>query len=154
MRLQRQLADLFIDNKNLLYSQWFPGSSNITPDILSRDWHLDDGTILNLLTHIFRTYMHPYFRLSQVPRVIDYFLCSVLQSFPKPTQTWTKPKPSVFAIGINGVSSCDQSALETMSFWTDSAVVKYNSCWLPSHKLSNKPNFCRYQRRDWLRKQS
>ena len=43
MILQRQLVDLLIDNEHLLYSQWFPGATNFTPDILSRYWHLDDG---------------------------------------------------------------------------------------------------------------
>ena len=110
-RLQRKLTYLLIDNEHLMYSPWFPGSANFIPDILSRDWHLDDGKILNLLTHIFPTHLHPYFRLSQVTIIIDYFLCSVLQSLPKPTKTWTKPKTIGFALEINGVSSCDQSAL-------------------------------------------
>ena len=47
-------------NKHLLYSQWFPGSTNVIPNILSRDWHLDDGKILNLLTNILPTHMYPY----------------------------------------------------------------------------------------------
>ena len=63
-RLQRQLVDILIDNEHLLYSQWFLGSTNVIPDILSRDWHLDDGKILNLLTHIFPNQMYPYFWLS------------------------------------------------------------------------------------------
>ena len=36
-RLQRQLVDILIDNEHLLYSQWFLGSTNVIPDILSRD---------------------------------------------------------------------------------------------------------------------
>ena len=36
-RPQRQLADLIISNKHLLYSQWFPGSANVILDILSND---------------------------------------------------------------------------------------------------------------------
>ena len=148
------MADLLVDNKHLLYSQWFPGSSNFIPDILSIDWHLDDSKILNLLTHIFPTQMHPYFRLSRLPSVINSFLCLVLQSLPKPTQTWTKPKPGRFTIRITGVSSCDQLALEVISFWMDSAVGKYNSYCLPSHKLSEQPNFCKDQRKNWFRQQS
>ena len=35
--LQRQLADLLIDNEHLMYSQWLSGSTNFIPDILSRD---------------------------------------------------------------------------------------------------------------------
>ena len=54
-RLQRQLADLIIDNENLLYSQWFHGSDNVILDILSIDWHLDDGNILNF-THSYFPY--------------------------------------------------------------------------------------------------
>ena len=142
--------NLIIDNEHILYSQWFPGLANVIPDILSRDWHLDDGKILNLLTHIFPTQMHPNFLLSQVSSVINPFLCSVLQSLPKPTQIWTKPNSSRFVLGINGISSCNQSALKAMSFWLDSSVDKDNSYWLPSKKLSDKPGFCRYQRRYWL----
>ena len=106
-RLQKQLSDLLIDNKHLLYSQCFPGSANFIPDILSRYWHLE-GKILNLLTHLFPNQLHPYFRMSQVPSVINSFLLLVLQSLPKPTQMWTKPKPSGFSLGIYGVSSCNQ----------------------------------------------
>ena len=60
-RLQSQMSDLLIDNEHLLYSQWSPRSSNVTPNILSGDWHLDDGKILNLLTNILLTHMYPYF---------------------------------------------------------------------------------------------
>ena len=152
--LQRQLEDLLIDNGHLLYSKLFPGPANATPNILSRHSHLDDGNILNLLTHLFPTKMHPYFRLSQVPIAIDSFLFSVLHSLTKPTQTWKNPEPSGFTLGINGVSYCNKLVLEMMSFRTNPAVVKDNSSWLPSHKLSDKPNFCRDQIRDWLRQQS
>ena len=107
-RLQKQLSDLLIDNEHLMYTQWFPGSDNVILDILSRDCHLDDGNILNLLTHPFPTQLHPYFWLSQVPSVIKHFLWSVLQSLPNPLQTSTKPKPSGVALGKNGVSSCNQ----------------------------------------------
>ena len=153
-RLQRQLSDLIIDNKHLLHSKWFPGSTNVIPYILSRDCHLDDDEILNLLTHIFPTQLHPYFQLSQVPSLIDSFFCSVLQSLLNPTQMWTKPNPSEFTLEINGASSCDQSSLKYMSLWTDSAVGKDNLSWLPSHKQSSKTNFCRDQRRDWLQRRS
>ena len=60
-RLLRQLTDLLIDNEHLLYSQWFPGSANVIPNKLSRYWHLNDGNILDLFTHIFPTQVHPYF---------------------------------------------------------------------------------------------
>ena len=73
-RPQRQLTELIIDNEHLLYSQRFPGSANVIPDILSMYWHLDDGKKLNLLTQLFPTQLHPYLRLSHVPRVIEYFL--------------------------------------------------------------------------------
>ena len=137
-----------------MYSQWFPGLANIIPNILSRDWNFNDGEILNLLTHLFPTHMHPYFRLSQVPSMIDSFLCSVLQSLPKPTQTWMESKPSRFVLGKSGVSSCNKSALKAMSLWTDSAVGKDNLYWLPSYKLSDKPSFFKDQIRDCLRQQS
>ena len=104
-RLQGQLVELIINNKHLLYSKWFSGSANVIPAILSRDLNIDDRKILNLLTHPLPNQLHPYFRLSQVPRAIDSFFCSVLQSLPKPTQTWKKPNPSGFALGINGASS-------------------------------------------------
>ena len=36
-RLQRQLTDLLIDNKDLVHSKWLPGSTHVIPNILSRD---------------------------------------------------------------------------------------------------------------------
>ena len=98
-RLQIQLEDLLINNEHLLYSQWFHESAKVIPNILSRDWHISDGKILNLLTHLFPTHLHPYFWLSQVPSMIDYFLCSGLQSLPKPTQKLIKPNPSGSRLG-------------------------------------------------------
>ena len=140
-RLQKQLVDLLIDNYHLLNSQCFTGSTNVIPDILSRYCSLDDCEILNLLTHLFSTQYHPYFRLSQVPSVINSFLWLLLPSLYKPTQMLMKPKPSGFALRKNCVSSYDQSALGEMYFWTDSAVGRDNSSWLPFQKMPDKPHF-------------
>ena len=114
--LQRQRLDLLIDNTQVLYSTWFPGTDNFITNILSIDWHLDDNDILNLLTNIFPTQLHPYLWLSQVPSVIDSFLWSVIHSLPNTTQMWTKPNPSAFTLGINVVIYYDQSALKATSF--------------------------------------
>ena len=49
----RHLAEISVDHKIVVYSQWFPGKDNIIPDSLSRDWHLSDDELLTLLTDLF-----------------------------------------------------------------------------------------------------
>ena len=125
-------------------------SSNVVPDILSRYSHLDDGKILNLLTHIFPTQMHPYFRLSRLPSVINSFLCLVLQSLPKPTKTWTKPKPSGFAWDkwckfLQSIFLRSDVFLNRFSRWQRKLVL------FAFAQAVRQAKFCRDQRRYWLR---
>ena len=117
LRSSRKLAELAMDNKIKLYSQWFPGALNIIPDLLSRDWHLSDDEILKLLTHLFPHQLHPNFRIVPIPKEIDSFLCSVLSDLPFQEARRKKHKTSGFGLGDSGVSSCPPSALKAMNSW-------------------------------------
>ena len=117
IRASRKLAELAMDNKIKLYSQWFPGALNIIPDLLSRDWHLSDDEILALLTHLFPNQLHPNFRIVPIPKEIDSFLCSVLQDLPFQEARQKKHKTSGFGLGDSGLNSCPPLALKAMNSW-------------------------------------
>lgn len=110
LRPVRKLADLAIDNKIKLYSQWFPGALNIIPNLLSRDWYLSDDEIIALLTQLVSNQLHPNFRIVPIPKEIDAFLCSVLLDLPFNKERQKKYKTSGFGLGDSGVSSCPPSA--------------------------------------------
>jgi hypothetical protein len=46
----RHLATLTIESKCCLYSQWFLGDENAVSDALSRDFHLSNIELSNLIT--------------------------------------------------------------------------------------------------------
>jgi len=46
----RKLASLILETNSNLYSQWFPGDQNYIADSLSRDFHIDDTSLANLLS--------------------------------------------------------------------------------------------------------
>jgi hypothetical protein len=45
----RQLATLVINAKSCICSQWFAGELNVVSDCLSRDFHLNDLELTNLI---------------------------------------------------------------------------------------------------------
>ena len=114
----RHLAFLTISNKIVLYSQWFAGEDNIIPDILSRDWHLTDSQILELLTHLFPTQLHPHFHISPIPTEVEQWLSSILLLLPVQQQRLKQHSPSGFGLGGSGKTSCPPSALKAMTSWS------------------------------------
>ena len=138
LRSSRKLAELAMDNKIKLYSQWFPGALNIIPDLLSRDWHLSDDEILKLLTHLFPHQLHPNFRIVPIPKEIDSFLCSVLSDLPFQEARRKKHKTSGFGLGDSGVSSCPPSALKAMNSWRHLLNGTGKSYASPSAKQCDK----------------
>jgi hypothetical protein len=101
----RQLANLLIETKSCLYSQWFPGKLNTISDSLSRVFHLPSPTLSNLLvTHVLE--QTPFsLTIQSMPKEIDSWLtlllCNQLQKEP-----WLKaPMPSRFALGIGTVDT-------------------------------------------------
>ncbi len=138
LRVARKVASLAIENDIKLYSQWFPGDDNIIPDILSRDMHLSDAEILQLLTHLFPNQLHPNFRIVQIPREIDSFLCSVLQDLPFNQQRLIPRKKSGFGLGGSGNNSCPPSASKAMTSWSHLLHGTGKSSVQPSAKQSEK----------------
>jgi len=45
----RQIASIIIKAESCLYSQWFPGELNEVTDACSRDFHLTDLELTNLI---------------------------------------------------------------------------------------------------------
>ncbi len=137
LRVARKLADMAIKNDIKIYSQWFPGEDNVIPDILSRDWHLSDSHLLELLTTLFPTQLHPNFNIAPIPKEIDSFLCSVLQDLPFNKQRLPTHKPSGYGLGGSGKTSCPPSALKAMSTWSHLLHGNGRSSSQPSVKPSD-----------------
>jgi hypothetical protein len=95
----RHLATLVIDSHCCLYSQWFAGAENVVADCLSRDFHLDDITLTNLI------YSHaidqvPFgLQLYPLPKEISSWLTCLLRNQPFTTQWSKEPTRSKISLG-------------------------------------------------------
>jgi hypothetical protein len=49
LTMARKLASIVLDASSSLYSQWFPGKHNDVSDACSRDFHLSDNELTNLI---------------------------------------------------------------------------------------------------------
>jgi hypothetical protein len=100
-----------LDTDSNLYSQWFPGEHNIIADSLSRDFHIDDTSLANLLLLHFPEQVP--FGLTILPRpqeIISWLTCLLLSQQQR--EPWSKePTQSKFALGV--ASSCISLQLES-----------------------------------------
>jgi hypothetical protein len=85
----RKLADIILSSEVNLYSQWFPGDENIIADSLSRDFHLSDSHLSNLLSSHFLDQAPFGLRILPVPPDIVSWLSCLLLSKPQKEQ-WSK----------------------------------------------------------------
>ena len=109
----RLLARVIQDSKSCLYAQWFPGKDNDVSDSLSRDQHLSIADHTHLLRSSIPNQLPPNFRISQVPQVINSWLCLLLGKLPVNKARQVKPKMSEIAAGADGSSSSPASNLRT-----------------------------------------
>jgi hypothetical protein len=89
MTVARHLAQLIIGANSCLYSQWFPGESNVVADCLSRDFHLDDKSITHLITTCALEQVPFGFHLYPLPTEIVSWLTCLLSNQPCKEQ-WSK----------------------------------------------------------------
>jgi hypothetical protein len=74
----QQLASILIQTKSCLYSQWFPGGDNSVSDSLSRDFHINNNVLSNLLSSHFPKQTPFGLKILQLPKEIDSWLTSLL----------------------------------------------------------------------------
>ena len=107
-----------IKAKSCLYSQWFPGDENVIADSLSRDFHLPNNELTQLLTSVCPHQLPHGFEIKQLPNEIALWLTLQVRKQPKPMQSPTRPLWSKIALSAAGWNSVTVSTWETTSFST------------------------------------
>jgi len=85
----RKLADILLTTETCLYSQWFPGEENLITDSLSRDFHISDSCLSDLLLTHFPEQAPFGLRILLIPPEIASWLTCLLLSQPQKEQ-WLK----------------------------------------------------------------
>jgi len=85
----RKLADILLTTETCLYSQWFPGEENLIADSLSRDFHISDSCLSDLLLTHFPEQAPFGLRILLIPPEIASWLTCLLLSQPQKEQ-WLK----------------------------------------------------------------
>jgi len=85
----RKLADIMLSSNIGLFSQWFPGEENVVADSLSRDFHLSDVDLSNLLLLHCPDQVPFGLKILPVPPDIISWLTCLLLSQPQEAP-WTK----------------------------------------------------------------
>ena len=112
----RKLANLIIDSKAVLYSQWFCGEANVGSDSLSRDCEfLSSNTHETLLKKFATTQVPANLSISPLPNEIVCFVSSILRLLPVSKQRLKTPKASELLLGAAGWLSSYQLGLKTKS---------------------------------------
>jgi hypothetical protein len=96
----RKLADIILDNESCLYSQWFPGESNVIADSLSRDFHIPNSQLSHLLASHFPDQAPFGLQILPVPPNIVSWLTCLLLSQPQELPWSKEPTRSRFALGL------------------------------------------------------
>jgi hypothetical protein len=109
MTTARHLANLTIQHKCCLYSQWFPGDENVVSDALSRDFHLSNTELSNMIT-TFTPKQVPFgIKIQEPAKEISSWLICLLQNQPAKEQ-WSKvPTRSSLYHGCATETTCLQS---------------------------------------------
>ena len=108
LTIARELARDVIGNSCSLQSTWIPGPTNDVADSLSRDFHLSDVELTNLLSSSIPLQLPEDFHISPLPQEITSKLISWIQSLPSPKELFHRPTRSKLATGNIGLSSLGQ----------------------------------------------
>jgi hypothetical protein len=83
----RKIAPIIMESQTCLYSQGFPGEQNDVSDACSRDFHLTDVKITNLILISVPNQIPNGFKLWKVPQEISSWPISLLLNQPQ-IQVW------------------------------------------------------------------
>jgi hypothetical protein len=115
LETSRHLAFILLAASVLLYSQWFPGEDNGTSDVLSRDFHLTDHQLTQLLLIAIPSQVPPSFVISPLPLEISSWVISLLRSQPLTEELRKAPTRSSTWRGLVGPDGSDKSSYLTTS---------------------------------------
>ena len=137
----RRLAAILLEANCCLFSQWFPGNYNSIADSLSRDFHINDGHLSNLLPSHF-PHQAPFGLtiLPVPPEIVSWLTCLLLSQPQK--EPWSKePTRSKFVLGV--VSENISSTLESSMITTSISSPDLNGLRSSAHLVtqSEKADF-------------
>ena len=118
--LSRKLASLVIDNRICLYTQHIKGIFNIVADILSRDFHLNDVILTELLFYFYPTQLPRFFKILPLPEEITFFIIGTLEALPEKSPGVIQPTPSILGAGLVGLNLLHLSDWQTTHSWIES----------------------------------
>ena len=147
--LAEKLATLFINADSTIYSQHFPGTSNVIADSLSRDFHIPDEKLIPLLQSKFPTQAPSTFTISPLPPIIISWINYQLLEMPEKTPAHQPQMPSSTGLGFAGLSSSTKSNYNTTNSSTISAIKAASDSLAPSPKPSVNENFPAMVRATW-----
>jgi len=137
----RKLASLILETNSNLYSQWFPGDQNYIADSLSRDFHIDDTSLANLLSLHFPEQVPFGLTILPVPPEIVSWLTCLLRS-QQQKEPWSKePTRSKFALGVASSSTLHQSESHQIHTSTNSPSRKKLKSSAPSLTQSERVDY-------------
>jgi len=116
-QMAREFTLMMLKEEIVLYSQHLLGISNIIADSLSRDHHLDDVTLTQLLLFICPSQLPRNFKILHLQPEITSFISSILDSLPKQQRALPVQTRSTIGLRISGNDSFTGSSLMTTSFW-------------------------------------
>jgi hypothetical protein len=99
MTTARHLATLIIESKCCLYSQWFPGDENTISDALSRDFHLSNHELSNLINNSALKQVPFGIEIQNLPTEISSWLTCLLRNQPVKEQWSKEPTRSSLYLG-------------------------------------------------------
>jgi hypothetical protein len=131
-------TSIVLDASSCFYSQWFPGKDNEVSYACSRDFHLSDNELKNLiLTSV--PHQVPFgFKIYRIPDEIASWLTCTLLKQPQTTQ-WNQPQiQSKLSLGVdtNSISTRSQLNLTTTLITSPNFNASKSSEHL--HKQSKK----------------
>lgn len=137
----RHSAYLTLSCKSCLYSQWFPGEEHQVTDCLSRDLHLSDIELTNLITSFLPGQVPFGFHLCPLPTEINSWLISLLQNQPCKEQWSKQPKQSKLSLGLAINVTFNQSGSSMTGTWVTSTDTKNIRSSVPFAMQSTKVDF-------------
>ncbi len=137
----RHSAYLMLSCKCCLYSQWFPGEEHQVTDSSSRDFHLSDFELTNLITSFLPDQVPFGFHLCPLPTEINSWLISLLQNQPCKEQWSKQPTQSKLSLGLAINATFNQSGSSMTGTWVTSTDTKNIRSSVPFAIQSTKVDF-------------
>mmetsp|Transcript_32636 Transcript_32636/g.70664 ORF Transcript_32636/g.70664 Transcript_32636/m.70664 type:complete len:160 (+) Transcript_32636:912-1391(+) len=139
-----------MDADVVLYPQWLPGIINIVAHVLSRDFHLTNTHLLDLLRRHVPHQLPPSFRICPLPPTIVSFLTSFLERRLPTTQSPKAPQRSKLVRGDDGSTTSDQSNSTPTPSSTSSSPINASRYSEPSQPQCARDAFQDRLIADWL----